>query len=277
MFDIQINGKAIRKYSHQGNYYVEGRTGTEYSIKITNNYYSRRLFVVSVDGMNVISGKTADEDPHNGYIVNGYDTLNLKGFRINNDEVAAFKFVDSKKSYAKEVTDSKENNGVIGVRVFDEKIYQPTYNYNWTQEKGNYYDPTTPPWKSSPIWMNHDNMPMYGSSCDDVYKGDMLSLSDDSSSDTMKCCSYSSNVLRSADAKPAEFNLGTGWGGKQVQKVQEVAFEVGTLVNTDLVYYATKDQLEKMGVDMGSTKKIRTMTSAFGEKKYCPIPRGWKG
>ena len=77
--------------------------------------------------------------------------------------------------------------------------------------------------------------------------------------------------------KVGEFNLGTGWGEKQVQKVREVSFDVGSLAYTGLIYYATKDQLQKMGVDIGNTKQIRKlMPSAFGEKKYCPIPKGWK-
>ncbi len=273
MFDIKINGKKVRQYLHKGNYYVEGRQGTEYTIGLQNNSCNRRMFVISVDGINVISGKPATEDPYNGYIINGYDSLDLKGFRINNEDVAAFKFVKSDDSYAKNVTGEKTNNGVIGVKVYDEKVkvtLTTTYNYP-----------------------NHPNKPWWGDSgtinTPYIWCGNNTNINGVSNtnyvatystSNNAMDCSYSSSVnLNSVKETPADFNLGTGWGSKQSQKVREVEFEVGNLVTTQIIYYASKVQLEKMGVDMGTKTKIRSkMPSAFGEqKKFCPIPDGWKG
>ena len=288
MFYIKINGKAIRRFTLNGNYFIEGRSGTQYTVNLTNSHYARRLFVISIDGINAVSGKSIDEDPHNGYVINGYGSLDLKGFRINDTDVAAFKFVKSNQSYAKEVTGSKQNNGVIGVKVYDEKV-QPIQYIGINNH-----------WSDTNIWKGGTgNPPMYtfGSTSDNLYDNGTINVSDNTSGgligsvgSTTNClynCSLdsssssksffrSANVEKSAE-QPANFNLGTGWGEKKEQKVIEVSFEVGNLVDTQIVYYASREELEKMGIDFGTTPKIRTMPSAFGEKKYCPTPKGWQG
>ena len=274
MFDIQINGKAIRTFSHEGNTFIEGRVGTEYSIKLTNNSSSRRLFVISVDGINVISGKEAIKDSHNGYIINGYDSLNLKGYRINDDEVAAFKFVKSKDSYSNDRTKSTINNGVIGVNVYDEKytVLNDLFIKKMREEyeKNNQADKLTPypspPYNPEP-W--HDPNPYQPYRYNDTTSY-TSKLSHNSGKNMLRACSLNS-------VEPADFNLGTGWGEKQVQKVKNVEFEVGELSSTSIVYYASKEELEKMGIDLNRTAKIKkTMPSAFGEQKYCPTPKGWE-
>jgi len=279
MFDIKINGKAIRRFTHNGNFFIEGRSGTQYTINLTNSHYSRRLFVISIDGINAVSGKSTDEDPHNGYVINGYGSLDLKGFRINDTDVAAFKFVKSNQSYAKEVTGSKQNNGVIGIKVYDEKVQPIQYyciNNHWSD---------TNIWK---ILKGETGNPPYtfGSTCDsgdcvsDITKGSMGTPVNNIFNCSLDTSSASKNFFRSAEksaTQPAKFNLGTGWGEKKEQKVIEVSFEVGNLVETQIVYYASREELEKMGIDFGTTPKIRTMPSAFGEMKYCPTPKGWQG
>lgn len=271
MFEIKVNGKPVRQYRHtDGNLYIEGKKGTEYSISLNNNSYERRLYVISVDGINVISGKPATEDDINGYVINGYSSLNLKGFRINDNDVAAFKFVDAEKSYAKDVTDSKQNCGVIGVKVYSEKKglflgdyncrpYKP-YKKSWPE----YPDmPEYPPCGNKPevTWTTSDNTTAGGIGGNQIY-----------------CCTLNqSNVLRSMAAvadKSADFDIGTGWGAKQTQAVVEVEFEVDKLIETQLLYYATRTRLEAMGVQL--TTQLQ-MPSAFGEKKYCQIPKGWTG
>ena len=57
--NIKINGKRVRSYTHEGNLYVEGREGTEYTIELRNDNHMRRLYVVSVDGINAISGTSS--------------------------------------------------------------------------------------------------------------------------------------------------------------------------------------------------------------------------
>ena len=276
MFDIKIHGKSVRQHTHNGNLYIEGREGTEYTIGLKNNHSTRKLFVVSVDGVNIISGKSTADDPLNGYVVNGYDSLDLKGFRVNDNDVASFKFVKSSQSYAKGVTGSEENNGVIGVKVYDERFattYQSGTNAPWSG------------WNNQPDWNN-----FYSTSCTKPHPdstGNILcgSLGDNiATAGTSNTSNYFSSSVtgarcasfNSVQETPRDFNLGTGWGSKQTQSVVSVSFDVGSLLCTSLIYYASRQQLEEMGIDFGPKARI-TMPSAFGEKKYCPIPVNWKG
>jgi hypothetical protein len=68
------------------------------------------------------NGKTAEENG-NGYVINGYGSLKADGFRVSNEKVAKFLFDYKGGSYAASKEDGSERNvGVIGVRIFTEKV-----------------------------------------------------------------------------------------------------------------------------------------------------------
>ena len=48
---LLVDGKPIHEYHHEGRVFVEGRSGSEYKIRIKNNSSTRACFVVSVDGL----------------------------------------------------------------------------------------------------------------------------------------------------------------------------------------------------------------------------------
>ena len=81
------------------------------------------MAVVSVDGLDVISGKAAEKSDK-GYIVDAHSATEIKGYRLSDTERADFMFVskDSKKNYVASAKEGdKRNSGVIGIRVFEEK------------------------------------------------------------------------------------------------------------------------------------------------------------
>jgi hypothetical protein len=135
--NILVNGNRCKQYQHQGKTFIEAKNGSEYVIEIKNNHYKRILAVGSVDGLNVLTGKTAS-DTDTGYIIGAYSSEKIKGFRFSDDEWAMFKFgykFDGK-TYAQSKEDGSEKNcGVIGLRMFYEKepivtttiINNPTY------------------------------------------------------------------------------------------------------------------------------------------------------
>lgn len=79
----------------------------------------RLLAVTSVDGVNVITGKTADEQ-QSGYVLDPWDGVNIEGWRKSLDDVATFYFTRLSNSYAAR-TGRPENVGVIGVALFRER------------------------------------------------------------------------------------------------------------------------------------------------------------
>jgi hypothetical protein len=121
--DIRIidrtTGVELLPHFHHGEYWVAGTPGTTYAIMINNRLGERVLAVTSVDGVNVISGETANWD-QNGYVFNAFESYEVDGWRKSDTEVAAFTFTASPNSYA-ERTGRPANVGVVGVAVFRER------------------------------------------------------------------------------------------------------------------------------------------------------------
>lgn len=114
----RATGQRAPVYRHQGRLYVAGTPGERYAVYIANRTGARVLAVVSVDGINVITGDTASPD-QGGYVLAARQSFEIAGWRKSTSEVAAFYFTQLPDSYAAR-TDRPDNVGVIGVAVFRE-------------------------------------------------------------------------------------------------------------------------------------------------------------
>ena len=114
----RTTGQRLAVYFHDGKHYVAGQPGERYSVQLVNRSGRRILSVVSVDGINVVSGETAAPD-QTGYVLGPWQSYDIAGWRKSNDEVAAFYFTALPDSYAAR-TDRPGDVGVIGVAVFRE-------------------------------------------------------------------------------------------------------------------------------------------------------------
>ena len=52
-------GQTLDVYHARGRHYVAGRPGARYAIRVTNRSGERVMAVMSVDGVNIITGQTA--------------------------------------------------------------------------------------------------------------------------------------------------------------------------------------------------------------------------
>jgi len=112
-------GATLPTYSDHGKAYVAGTPGHRYSVRMTNRSGARVLAVLSVDGVNAVSGETAD--PHQaGYVLGAWESAEISGWRKNLDEIAQFNFTALPNSYAAR-TGRPANVGVIGIAVFTER------------------------------------------------------------------------------------------------------------------------------------------------------------
>ncbi|MGH7128465.1 MAG: hypothetical protein ACREIV_07835, partial [Planctomycetaceae bacterium] len=75
-------------YWHEGERHVAGEPGHEYEIRIRNNSFGRVLAVTSVDGINVVTGRTASLD-QGGYILGAQERADIDGWRKSLEQVAA--------------------------------------------------------------------------------------------------------------------------------------------------------------------------------------------
>ena len=121
--DIEIrdraSGRTLPVYESSGRWFVAGKPGNEYQVTVRNRSEGDLLAVVSVDGVNVISGETAAQW-QTGYVIDSGRSLSIKGWRKSLENVAAFYFTDLGDSYAAR-TGRPDNVGVIGVAVFKRK------------------------------------------------------------------------------------------------------------------------------------------------------------
>lgn len=112
-------GSTLPAHSHHGKLYVAGTPGHRYSVRLYNRTGARVLTVLSVDGVNAITGQTADP-MQSGYVLDPYQSTEVDGWRKNMSEIAQFNFTALENSYAAR-TGRADNVGVIGVAVFREK------------------------------------------------------------------------------------------------------------------------------------------------------------
>jgi hypothetical protein len=112
-------GEALPLHRHRGRHYVEGRPGNEYAVRIRNCTGERLLAVLSVDGVNAVTGETASPD-QSGYVIEPWGYVTVQGWRKDLDGTAAFYFSDPHDAYATR-TGRPDDLGVIGVALFRER------------------------------------------------------------------------------------------------------------------------------------------------------------
>ena len=127
LVDVQIvdraRNAALAEYRHRGSTWVAGRPGERYAVRLVNRSSERVLVVLSVDGVNAVSGETATP-AQTGYLLSPWQSADITGWRKSDAEAAAFYFTALPDSYAAR-TDRPHNVGVIGVAVFRERVPLP--------------------------------------------------------------------------------------------------------------------------------------------------------
>ncbi|HOT88701.1 MAG TPA: hypothetical protein PLC59_00265 [Bacteroidales bacterium] len=244
--DILIDNKPIRKFPFEDKIYIEARKDKEYSIRIKNNSTHRILAVTSVDGLNVLTGKF-DTEYSDGYVINGYNSLIIDGFRVSDEKVAGFIFDYKDKSYAASKKDGSEKNvGVIGVRIFEEKFVPFLWNT---------------------VTYDNDNIPVKGGF--NPYSPNIQTTVSCDNSLKVNCFSCSTTT-------PIGFDMGTKWGNSKESPVIEVEFNRGNLSYSTNIYYASRKSLLEMGVPMDNKKQV-SFPKPFKNRKYAKPPEGWQG
>lgn len=210
---VVIQGRPINRIDFRGQKWVEGQPGSEYALVVNNYCPYRVLSVVSVDGLNVLTGKEA------GYATPGYvlapgQSSQISGWRKSNDQVAAFYFSSPSNSYAERVGKG-QNLGVIGAAFFQEKYTPPPAPPEIFMQKG----------------MNHG----MGSSSSDAA--------------APKAESAARSALGASPSAPsAAPSLGTGHGRRIDSRVETTTFDrADSPFAVESVRYESRDRLIAMG------------------------------
>lgn len=117
ILDASGNKMPLRR-QRDGQLHLSAKDGDRYQLSFTNLGSMPYEIVATVDGLDVISGEPG-KLVNDGYVLPPGRTLNIQGFRKNQQEVAAFRFSSVKDAYASNTpTGDPKNTGVIGAAIF---------------------------------------------------------------------------------------------------------------------------------------------------------------
>ncbi|MGE0876401.1 MAG: hypothetical protein AB7O31_17195 [Burkholderiales bacterium] len=209
VFDRSANVR-LPVYWHAGRAWVAGTPGNEYSVRIRNRQGGDVLAVVSVDGVNVVSGATAHPN-QSGYVLAPRRTLDIRGWRKSLAETAAFYFTSLGDSYAAR-TGRPGDVGVIGVAVFRKKVVPP-------------------PQRPQPIGR--------------IAPGEKPRR-DAAAEDSAGAATRSEAMARHAPSAP----LGTGHGRREASHARHVGFQRASSEPAEVItiHYDSRENLLAMGV-----------------------------
>lgn len=128
----RVSGRSIQPLNHRGERWIAGEHGREFTVRLSNRSGERVLAVLSVDGVNAISGESADPS-QTGYVLEPWQSIDVRGWRKSERQTAAFHFTLGERSYAAR-TGRPQNVGVIGVAVFREARLVHQYQQPWFEE-----------------------------------------------------------------------------------------------------------------------------------------------
>lgn len=248
LVDLQIidreTGQAAQVWQRAGRLYVAGRPGARYSLRVTNNTPGRVLAVMSVDGVNILTGETAGYGQR-GYVFGPYETYDVNGWRKSDSQVAAFTFAPLSRSYAAR-TGRPNDVGVIGVAVFEERVYAP------------------PPLAIAPV------APEYGRAAGDYADESVEGLV----AQGAPAPPPSDRAAPSAQAARRSERLGTGHGAREWSQVTTVSFERATSYPRFIrqIEYDSYDNLVARGVIPRQRPRPTPYPRPFPQDGYVPDP-----
>lgn len=257
--EVLVNDRPVTTYSHDNDTYIEGRPGSSYKIRLTNRTYQRIKVIVSVDGLSVMDGKPAGSNTQ-GYVINGYDSLVIDGWRTSMDSVATFEFGSKRHSYSAESGQGTSNVGVIGVQVFREYQYVPTKRYFTAPV---YYD-------GYANTFDHGTWNIESSSLRGIAISTSLNVGYNSADGD-------DTFVAMASAAPIN-NVGTEFGQEVESKVVETNFIPRSNAADQLfiVYYDDRRGLEARGIYLGNSPKKRPNPFP-ADKNFCQRPVRYRG
>jgi len=224
-------GETLRTYAHQGKVYVAGVPGHRYSVRMNNRTGGRVLTVLSVDGVNAITGQTASPN-QSGYVLSPWESAEISGWRKSDNEIAQFNFTSLPDSYASR-TGRPANVGVIGVAVFTERAY-------WRERENELSRNEAPPPPASPSVDGIAGRMQTPAPAADAAKSAAQPMPAEAQADKRA----------SAGALAKDERLGTGHGAREYSHIDTTTFERATSWPAEQVaiYYDSYRNLVAQGI-----------------------------
>lgn len=275
------------EYYYNGAVWIEGREGNNYTIDICNNTHRQALFIVSVDGLDVIEGQPAGPKSQ-GYVVGPRETISIPGWKLNNQEAAEFFFSRSRDSYVNAIGGTTTNTGVIGAMVFSEYVEPMRYeDYYISKGVGGTsvtgLNPTMP-------WSSISNAPLVGGTITSaslnataaaIPRAPMnVILENTRRIDPNAGIMAQQQSYNAISSSPVTQDVGTGFGQATTWQTQTTRFRRANPDHPDAVlalYYNTARNLEKMGIRLRKKRDVSYQANPFPgyTTTGCKPPPGW--
>jgi hypothetical protein len=124
---VEVEGRSAPLYpapDGSGRFYLEAREGARYAVQIANRTHERLGVLLTVDGLNAISGdrdRGAGRPTGRMYVLHPWDSASIQGWRTSLADVRRFTFVDERASYAARSGKANSKMGWIEVAVYRER------------------------------------------------------------------------------------------------------------------------------------------------------------
>jgi hypothetical protein len=145
---VEVDGTSTPFYpapDGSGRYYFEARERSRYAVRLDNRTGERVGVVLTVDGLNAISGQRDGTSPWTTppgrmYVLDPWGSTTVRGWRTSLSEVRQFTFVDERTSYAARSGKANAKMGWIEIAAYREKhrwIRQPWQPREpWVRDRG---------------------------------------------------------------------------------------------------------------------------------------------
>ncbi len=247
--ELLVNGAPLALHGpHNGQMFVETPVSGEYTVRLTNLTAERVEAVLTVDGIDTITGKDGSH-ANRGWVVPARGCITVPGWFRSHAEAAAFTFQrrGTGESYAEKTGRGTVNQGVVGVALFSEKQR---------------------PAPSASI------MRGWGGVSKGI-DGERHSYSCDIGGRPAGSRSASGEVKTRGGLFPQGTpDVGTGYGRAVVAQSESVSFmrALPTPDSVHSVIYASREALLAMGVPLGTIRP-----NPFPAQGGVPAPAGWTG
>jgi len=189
--EVRVDGHWVplhRAPRARDRHYFEAERGENYALRIRNRTDRRVGVLISVDGLNAVSGTRSALSPHEPmYVLGPRESTTIRGWRTSLDDVRQFVFVDEERSYASRSDQANGDMGWIRVLAFEERERIARYR-------------------------DHDGW----------NEREVGSLNDDTRS---QAAPAPGTTEKSRGGRSPDSNPGTGWGDKRRDPVRETWFE----------------------------------------------------
>jgi hypothetical protein len=221
---VQAGGRSAPLYpapDGSGRYYIEAREGAPYLIRLCNRSGERVGVVLTVDGLNAISGRR-DGGRERMYVLDPWGRATVRGWRTSLQEVRHFTFVDEEVSYAARTGQSNSRMGWIEVSVYRERRR----------------------WRRSPL---SDSVPLRRDRGAAEERSDQSDAARAPSEPTAE--GEARTMEKGVGASPGRSYPGTGWGSRTQDPAVLVQFDPEPSPSqTTTLRYEYRDALVALGV-----------------------------